>query len=159
VNTHFFFWTPLLAVAAHIFEEFVFPGSFASWYRRCRPDDPTITTRRLVVANSILAFFAVCAGLLGPTRYGMQVWLIVMGSLFANSIFHLRATLRMREYSPGSATSLLIYMPLTCFGVLWLVNNNMTTIGVAVPLLAVGACIMLWIDLRYYMARAFQSSK
>jgi len=159
MNPHLFFWTPLFGVSAHIFEEFVFPGAFASWYRRCRPDDPTISVRRLVVANSILVFFSVCAGLLGPTRYGMQVWLIVMGSLFANSIFHISATLRMREYSPGSATSLIIYVPLTIFGLWWLVNNKMATVGAAVALLATGACIMLYIDLRYYVVRLFKSKK
>lgn len=159
MNAHFFFWTPLLAVSAHIFEEFVFPGAFASWYRRCRPDDPTISARRLVVANVILVFFSLCAGLLGPTRYGVQVWLIVMGSLFANAIFHITATLRMREYSPGSATSLILYIPLTIFGLWWLVDNEMAAVGAAVALLAIGACIMLYIDLRYYVARLFQSAK
>jgi uncharacterized membrane protein len=65
----------------------------------------------------------------------------------------------MREYSPGSATSLIIYIPLTIFGLWWLVNHNMATLGVAVALLAIGACIMLYIDLRYYVGRLFQSAK
>ena len=31
---HWLLWAPLVAAAAHIFEEFVWPGGFMNWYRR-----------------------------------------------------------------------------------------------------------------------------
>ncbi len=154
MNLHVFVWLPLFAAEAHIFEEFAFPGGFKAWYKRCRPSDPTITTRRLVIANSILLFFCLCAGLFGPNRYGVQVWLIVMGSLFANSIFHVLTTVRMREYSPGVISSLLIYFPLAIVGAFHLVNLGMTTLAKAGAFLLFGMAIMLYIDLKHFIARA-----
>lgn len=156
MNMHLFFWAPFLAASAHIFEEFVFPGGFAPWYRRCRPKDPTITTRRLVIANGILIFFCLSAGLFGPNRYGVQIWLIVMGSLFANSIFHINATIRMREYSPGVATACFVYVPVTALGVWWLIRIGMVRGGHASLFLLSGAAIMLYIDLRHFIAGMFR---
>ena len=156
MNMHLFFWAPILAVSAHIFEEFVFPGGFAPWYRRCRPNDPTISSRRLVIANALLIFFCLSAGLFGPSRYGVQIWLIVMGSLFANSIFHINATIRMQEYSPGVATACFVYLPLTVFGAWWLIQIGMVSSGVAYIYLLLGVSIMLYIDLRYFIASMFR---
>ena len=52
-------WFPALAVAAHIFEEFVWPGGFAEWYRRYPPGSTvTVTTRFLVLMNAILVVLA-----------------------------------------------------------------------------------------------------
>lgn len=159
MNPHLFFWAPFLAASAHIFEEFVYPGGFAPWYRRCRPNDPTITRRRLVLANAILVFFSIGAGLFGPSRYGMQIWLIVMGSLFANAIFHINAAIRMREYSPGVATDCVVYIPLTVLGTWWLIQIGMVGGGTALTFLLFGASIMLYIDLRHFIASSLRANR
>ena len=50
-----FLWLPLLAITAHLFEEFVWPGGFARWYRAYPPGSTAVvTTRFLVVINAMV---------------------------------------------------------------------------------------------------------
>src|SRR4051794_39326088 len=48
-NDPLFLWLPLLAVAAHLIEEFVWPGGFARWYRWYRPERAASVTTRFIV--------------------------------------------------------------------------------------------------------------
>jgi hypothetical protein len=41
-----FFWALPIAAAAHVFEEFAFPGGFKEWYARYRPETATSFTPR-----------------------------------------------------------------------------------------------------------------
>jgi hypothetical protein len=50
-----FAWAPFATAVAHIFEEFVFPGGFMSWYRRYRgPAAASVNPRFLVIINFVL---------------------------------------------------------------------------------------------------------
>jgi hypothetical protein len=49
------YWAPFGAASLHILEEFVYPGGFAAWDRRYRPDfSHTITGRFHVIINGLL---------------------------------------------------------------------------------------------------------
>ncbi|MEP7000621.1 MAG: hypothetical protein ABI969_09095, partial [bacterium] len=68
--TPLFLWLPAIAVSAHLFEEFVWPGGFAAWYRRYWPQRAaSVTTRLLVIVNVILVARALLPPLLGATAY------------------------------------------------------------------------------------------
>jgi hypothetical protein len=52
-------WAPLATAMAHMFEEFVLPGGFMSWYSRYRGSEATsVNPRFLVIINFVL--LAVC---------------------------------------------------------------------------------------------------
>lgn len=145
-SVRLFFWFPTLVASAHVIEEFVFPGGFAPWFRRCRPRDLTITTGRLITANTVMFFFCICAGLSGPTHLGAAIWLVLMGSLFANAVFHTYSTFRMREYSPGVVTAICLYIPTTVAGTIYLLRSGLTNNGAALANLLIGVFIMFLID-------------
>jgi len=110
-------WLPVVAVLLHVIEEFAWPGGFADWYRWYAPDRAaSITTPWLVGINALYVAMAVFAGALFPRPYGVAFWLVVASIAAANAIFHLRATIRMRTYSPGVVTGLLFYLPLAVYG-------------------------------------------
>src|SRR2546423_3715323 len=123
--TGIFLWLPLLAVAAHLVEEFVWPGGFPDWYRRYRPERAaSVTTRFLVTVNVILVAIALLPPLLGPSPRGLAWWLIVAAIGAANAVFHLWATVARQEYSPGVITGTLLYLPLAAIGALELVATQ-----------------------------------
>src|ERR1043166_8362575 len=111
------FWWPLAAATAHILEEFVVPGGFAAWYRRYRPEiASSLTPRFLFWINALLLFCCFSVGVDGPTRFGPPFFVAMIALLATNGLFHIRAVLRMREYSPGVITATLLYAPLGVYG-------------------------------------------
>ncbi|HJP59203.1 MAG TPA: HXXEE domain-containing protein, partial [Gemmatimonadaceae bacterium] len=79
-------WLPLLAVLAHLFEEFVWPGGFPDWYRRYRPERAaSVTTRFLVIVNAVLVAIALLPPILGPSPRGFAWWLMVAAIGAANA--------------------------------------------------------------------------
>jgi len=120
---------PLMAVALHLVEEFAWPGGFAEWYREYRPERAaSVTTAFLVWINAVLVALALAAALLGLRPYGVALWLVVASIGAANCAFHLWATLRTRRYSPGTATGVVVYLPLAVWG-FW----HFTASGLATP--------------------------
>jgi hypothetical protein len=110
-------WIPLAAAALHIIEEFVWPGGFAAWYRQYHPAIArSVSARYLVIVNAILLGVCALAGVLGFTPRGAALFLTILAVLFGNAIFHLAATIRLRRYSPGVVTGVLLYLPLGVYG-------------------------------------------
>jgi len=138
-------WLPLLSVAAHLLEEFVWPGGFPEWYRRYRPERAaSVTGSFLVTVNAILIGIAVLPPLLGPTPRGLAWWLIVVAVGAVNAAFHAWATVRMREYSPGVVSGVLLYLPLAGFGVWRFVVPGIVAPGTAVQAVIAGVGFHLW---------------
>ena len=128
-------WLPLGAVLLHLFEEFVWPGGFAEWYRWYRPERAaSVTTRFLVWINALFVLMALIPVALGfrqrwttastrseppGTPYGAAFWLVVASIAAANGLFHVWAVLRTRRYSPGVVTGCIVYLPLAVFGFIY----------------------------------------
>lgn len=159
MSARLLFWAPVIAASVHIFEEFVFPGGFAPWYRRCRPGDPTITSRKLVLVNALMLYFCLCAGINASTPLGAAVWLVVMGTLFANAIFHIYSSFRMGEYSPGMITATCAYIPLTIVGTIYLLRSGLSTRGTVLANILIGISIMLFVDLHHFIGRAIRRDR
>jgi hypothetical protein len=140
-----FLWLPLLAVAAHLLEEFVWPGGFPDWYRRYRPERAaSVTTRFLVIVNVVLVAIALLPPLLGPSPRGFAWWMMVAAIGAANAIFHLWATASRREYSPGVITGTFVYLPLAVIGALELVATQLVNIPTAIEAVVIGIGYHLW---------------
>lgn len=132
------FWLPLAAAALHIVEEFAWPGGFAPWYREYRPEIArSVSPRFLFWINVALLVGCASVGIDGPTPYGAALFLTMTALLFSNAIFHLRATLRMRRYSPGVITGMTLYVPLALLGYATILRR-----GLASPATAVVAALL-----------------
>ena len=148
------FLLPAIVVSAHLFEEFVWPGEFAAWYRGYRPDRAaSITAPYLVTVNLVLVAMALAAWLLGPSPRGIALWLIVASLGASNAVFHAAATWRTRQYSPGLITGLVLYLPIACLGIQLFVVS-----GVAAPATVVQAALIgpafHWWSARRHQRRA-----
>jgi hypothetical protein len=140
-----FLWLPAIAVAAHLFEEFVWPGGFPDWYRRYRPARAaSVTTRFLVIVNAVLVALALLPPLLGASPRGLAFWLVVAAIGAANALFHLWATVSARMYSPGVVTGALLYLPLAVLGYRELVASGIVAPGTALQAVAIGIGFHIW---------------
>lgn len=136
---------PLVSAALHVAEEFVWPGGFAAWFRRYRPETAvSVTPRFLALANAAFLLLCLTPILLGPTANGYGLWLYAAAVQIVNALFHVRATWRMREYSPGLVTSLLLYLPLGAYGFWSFLGDGRASPGTAVMALLVGVAYHVW---------------
>jgi len=141
----YFLWLPFLAVAAHLVEEFVWPGGFARWYRWYRPDRAaSVTARFLVIVNAVLVALAFLPPIMGNTPRALAYWLMVAAIGGANALFHLYATIRRRVYSPGVVTGVFAYLPLCALGIRTLVAPGVVSAGTTAEAVIVGVGFHLW---------------
>jgi len=82
-------WAPLGAAVVHIFEEFVLPGGFMTWYRRYRgPSVASITPRLLIIMNVLLLAVCTNAAFAGDTAFGTTYWIAISAILASNGLWH-----------------------------------------------------------------------
>ena len=136
---------PLLAIAAHLIEEFLWPGGFARWYRAYPPGSTAaVTTRFLVLVNAVFVALAVVPLLLGPSARGFAYWLVVAAIAGANGIFHLRASFRTRSYSPGVVTGVALYIPLAIVGGAHLLRSGLVSPATALQAVTIAVAYAWW---------------
>jgi len=127
------FWALPLAAAAHIFEEFVFPGGFKTWYARYRPETATSFTPAFAIGINALLLVGCMSPLInGASPQSIALWLTLAALLVGNMGFHARAALKMREYSPGLVTALLLYLPLGVVGFIHFLRTGQASAGTAI---------------------------
>jgi hypothetical protein len=84
------------------------------------------------------------AALMRTSQNGIMLWLIVASIAAANGVFHILATIRGREYSPGVVTGTLLYLPLAVFGYAYFVSNGLVRTDVAVQTAIIGPAYHLF---------------
>ena len=124
-------WMPLVAALLHMTEEFVYPGGFPAWYKRYRIDASRITPRFLLIVNGALLVACVNLALLGRTPPGAVYWLIIATVLASNGIWHAWACYKSHGYSPGVISGVLIYVPMTVYGVREFLRSGVISIRTA----------------------------
>ncbi len=135
---------PLVAACLHITEEFFFPGGFADWDRRYRPEFArSITSRLHIIVNVLL--LVICYDVFA-TRHmpiGPLLWLSVAAIVFTNALWHLRGAWRTRSYSPGMATGTVLYIPMTIYGYAHFLRARAASPQTALLAFAIGSSYLL----------------
>ena len=149
------YWAPFGAASLHIVEEFVYPGGFAAWDRRYRPDfSHTITGRFHVIINGLLLVACYDVWALRSSPMGPAALLTVTTLLFTNAVWHLAGSVKSRAYSPGMVTGLMLYMPLTVYGYGHFLRTGQVSVRTALVACAVGASYHLWAGKALHQWRA-----
>ena len=132
-------WLPLAAVAAHLVEEFAWPGGFGDWYRTHYPDRAkSLSNVFLVWINVLMVVMSLIAAFFWKTLYAIEMWLVVASIAGANAFFHLLATMRWRTYSPGLVTGLLLYVPLAVYGFVTFTRDGLISTNLAIQAALIG---------------------
>jgi len=140
------FLLPLVASLLHVGEEFVWPGGFLAWHRRYRPElSRSITARNAMVLNAVLiAACIVLAGWGSMMSSGLSLWLVITSILAVNAVFHFLGMIRLRSYSPGVVTGVLVSVPLCLWGFQHVLSNGAVGPRMAIESLLLGASFQLW---------------
>ena len=147
----------MIAALLHMFEEFAFPGGFACWFRRYRPESASdITVKKLVTINALLLLFCLGGPITTDKSFGIAEWLTVTALFFGNAIFHIRAAIAMREYSPGLITSVFLYMPLAIAGYIYFLEFGNVPLRTALIAFFIGVSFEVFSSLQYFLMRLKQ---
>lgn len=137
-------WAPLAAACCHIFEEFVWPGGFAEWYRRYRQDASRITPRMLVIVNVALLAACVNYALVAGSTVGVAALLGLSALLCSNGLWHAWASVKTHTVSPGVVTGVMLYIPLVIVEFNAYLRAGRISFGVAALVGVLGSSYHLW---------------
>ena len=137
-------WAPLAAACCHIFEEFVWPGGFAEWYRRYRANNKRITARMLVIVNVALLVACVNYALVASTRWGAAALLGLCALLCSNGLWHAWASVRSHTVSPGVVTGILLYVPLMIVEFNVFLEARRVSLSTAITVFLAGISYHFW---------------
>lgn len=152
-------WLPFFAAASHVFEEFAWPGGFPAWYHRYMPARAGHTsTRFFVIINAI--FLGLCAAIpFLDSKNAAALWLYMTAVMASNAVFHIRGAIVSRRYSPGVATSVILYLPMAFWGYWYFVSTGAASMGTAVVAAITGGSYQLVSGALHARAAGAPSSK
>ena len=134
-----------MAVVLHVTEEFFWPGGFADWDRKYRPEiAASITSRLHIVVNGALLLACLSVAVNTPNKYVVAAWLTIAALLAGNAVWHIVGAIRTRSYSPGVVTGTALYLPLMCYGYAHFIGSGEATVGTAVAAFIIGASYHWW---------------
>src|SRR5262249_24754730 len=104
-----------------------------------------MTPRFMFVVNGLFLAAGFLVGWLGPawTR-GLSLWLILTALTAGNAVFHLVGVVRLRRYSPGVVTGIILYLPLCAWGYWYFLSHGEASLKFALKCAAIGASYELW---------------
>lgn len=128
--------------AAHILEEA--PG-YVRWFNSVvhqnAPDNGHFFAGNYPsIAITAIVAIAAAATLNRGALLAMLAWLSYF--MFANAIYHVTATLWLREYSPGTVTAVLLYIPYFSWFVWYLRSRKISAVAIS-AIVAIFALPML----------------
>jgi Protein of unknown function with HXXEE motif len=148
-------WGLFAAICAHECEEFAWPGGFRDWYVRYSPHvERSMTTRFLVLINTIVPLAAAIAGVYFAAPWARFLWLAVASGVAINALWHIQATVRGRRYSPGVITGALVYLPLATYAFAHFVSCGWVSPRNALTAAAYGAVYWILSEGRKLLNRA-----
>jgi hypothetical protein len=138
----------------HVFEEFIFPGGGADWFRRDRPQFAQVLTdsyffniNAIPLVLSLLVTLGTFDFAGGFAYFGIRAWLAFLCFQAIHIIYsHIRGVFNTEQYSPGLATSILLYVPLTVTAFVYLLQTGVVDVVSALACIAVGFLILILLD-------------
>jgi uncharacterized protein with HXXEE motif len=134
-------WSLAIAASFHIFEEFVYPGGFKSWWCAYRPETAaSVSNRFLVIINAALLAFSISVALAvqAPRGNGVAAWLTLAALLFSNAVFHVVGAFQSKRYSPGMISGVLLYIPIAVYGFAHFLRSGQSSLPTAVAAAFIG---------------------
>src|ERR1700744_111484 len=128
-------------IMLHVTEEFLFPGGFIEWYQELVPSKAAgVRPGYLVWINTLMIGVCVLPVSFGETSHGIGVWYAVAAIAGINACFHIIGVFKLKKYSPGVVTGVLLYLPLFIYGTWTLLSSGEISWGRAAVMfgLAVG---------------------
>jgi hypothetical protein len=125
----------LAASILHMVEEYFYPGGFMGVMKGFNPKfAPFVTPRLAIIINGLQLVLCVIAMVVGANLpvFSMSI----AGLLFINALMHIGACVRVKGYSPGVVTGVLLYLPLSIYAYShYLGSSQLTWDGILITVL------------------------
>jgi len=140
----------------HVWEEFVFPGKGADWFRAYHSEyGPAFKDSYFFKINAIPLVLALLVTLGtfdfagGFSFWGIRAWLAFLCMQGFNVIFHIRGVIQLKtkQGAPGIVTACLLYVPLVVTSFAYLLKTGSVDVISAIICLAVGSLLQPALDL------------
>ena len=127
------------AIMLHVTEEFFIPGGFIKWYKEFVPPKKAegSNPEYLVWINTLMMGVCVLPLYFGESIHGASIWFAVSAIGAANALFHVWGVLKMKKYSPGVVTGVLLYLPLFFIGCEQLLSTGLISLTKAIIFIAI----------------------
>lgn len=144
VNGRITFQTALLfaplSYCIHHMEEKA--GGFRPWKNQYFPDNNPLPTEYVfVMLTAITLVFIILFSVRKSRATAQAVVLFFMATQVVNALFHAGAGLYYRDYSPGTVTALLLYLPVNVFIVIKALEEGWLTKRAVMVLFILGAAV------------------
>lgn len=154
-----------IAFTFHVVEEFVFPGKGEDWFRLYRPRFALRYTEAYFVKVNAIGFAGAALVPLGLYDYrggyslgGIFGNMIFAAAMLANAYYHVRGSIVTKQYSPGTITGVVLYVPLAIAFYVQLLRTGAASWIVAIICLIAGSQVQRVIDSTHEHALAKRSS-
>ncbi len=98
----------------HMGEEYFYPGGFLEFMKRLNPRfAPRATPMLAVIINGLQLLLCILAWVVNKNNLIFS--LSIAGLLLVNSLMHIMGSVRLRGYTPGLVTGVLLYLPLSIY--------------------------------------------
>jgi uncharacterized protein with HXXEE motif len=144
-------WLVVGASAAHVVEEYGWPGGFLDAMRRAAPAFAfAVNVPVAIVINALFVAGVVAAAIVGPRA---PVFALSAAALVAvNGWMHVAGTVRGGRYVPGAVTGLCLYQPVAVLAYLQYGRGGLLTAEVLAVSLVLGVAYHL-VPLGYFGTR------
>lgn len=138
INYHILTLILPVAIMLHVTEEFLYPGGFIDWYKELVPPQTKgIRPGYLVWINTLMIGVCVLPIYFFDTERGKSIWFCVAAIAAINAFFHIYGVFKLKKYSPGVITGVLLYLPIFAFGSQILIEKENFPITKVVLFLAI----------------------
>jgi len=154
-----------VAFTFHVVEEFIFPGKGENWFRLYRPRYAQRYTEAYFVKVNAIGFAGAALVPLGLLDYrsgyslgGIFGNMIFAAAMLANAYYHVRGSIETKQYSPGTITGVLLYVPIAVAFFVQLLRTGAANWMMAAVCLIIGSQVQRVIDSTHEHALAKHSS-
>ncbi len=122
----------------HIGEEYFYPGGFLEFMKRLNPRlAPQATPMLAMIINGLQLLLCILAWVVNKNNLVFS--LSIAGLFFVNSLMHIMGSVRLRGYTPGLATGVLLYLPLSVYAYSIFLSAGQLTLFESIVTLILGA--------------------
>jgi hypothetical protein len=154
-----------IAFSLHVVEEFLLPGKGEDWFRLYRPRFAPRYTEAYFVKINAIGFAGAALVPLGLYDYrgeyslgGIFGNMIFAAAMLANAYYHVRGSIETKQYSPGTITGVVLYVPIAVAFYARLLRTGAATWIIAILCLAIGSQVQRVIDSTHERALAKHNS-
>ena len=137
-------WSLPIALSLHVFEEFAFPGGLKQWIKVNKPRKPKSDFYYFIV-NAVGIVGATIIALKASDHSDFCFYLCFVAFMAGNTASHIRGTIQKKQYCPGTASGVLLLLPLFVISYWYFLGTGKVRLPSAIVYICVGIVLGFYV--------------